>query len=107
MLLANLLAAYGNIAMQDQIVSALPRLSHNLILILAAGGLLNVVFVIAMFNWKRWGFWGFCISAIVAFSINIYAGVGVAAALAGLVGVVVLFAVLRIGKEKAGWDQLE
>ncbi len=107
MLLANLLAAYGNIAMQEGILSVFPRLSSNLILILAAGGLLNVVFVIAIFNWKKWGFWGFSVSAIIVFSINVYGGVGVFAAVAGLAGVLVLFAVLKIGKEKAGWDQLE
>lgn len=107
MLLANLLAAYGNVAMQDDILSALPKLSSNLILFLTAMGILNVVFVIAIFNWKKWGFWGFCISAIVVFSINIYGGVGILAALAGLAGVLLLFAVLKIGKERAGWDQLD
>lgn len=107
MVLANLFAAYGNIAMQEDILSALPKLSHSLLFALALVGLLNVVFAIGIYKWKKWGFWGFCVSALAAFSINIYGGVALLPALAGLAGVLVLFAVLKIGKEKAGWDQLD
>jgi hypothetical protein len=70
-------------------------------------GLLNVVFAVGIYNWKKWGFWGFCVSALAAFSINIYGGIGLLPAFAGLAGVLVLFAVLKIGKENSGWDQLE
>ena len=107
MVLANLSASFANIAMQEDILSALPRLSRNLLLVLALMGILNVVFAIAIYKWRKWGFWGFGISAFVAFSINIYGGIALFPAIAGLAGVLVLFAVLKIGKEKAAWDQLE
>lgn len=107
MVLANLFAVYGNIALQEDILSVLPRLSRNLLLALALLGLLNVVFAVGIYKWKKWGFWGFCVSALAAFSVNIYGGVALLPAFVGLAGVLALFAVLKIGKEKAGWDQLE
>jgi hypothetical protein len=107
MVLANLFGAYGNIAMQEDILPLFPKLSRNLLLVFVLASLLNVVFAIGVYKWKKWGFWGFCVSALAVFLINIYIGIGPLPALAGLTGVLLLFVALKIGKEKAGWDQLE
>jgi hypothetical protein len=69
--------------------------------------LLNVVFVIALFKWKKWGFICFCIVSVVALGINLYGGLGVGASLRGLIGIALLFGVLHIGGDKKGWSQLE
>ncbi|HEV7642948.1 MAG TPA: hypothetical protein VGO50_03320 [Pyrinomonadaceae bacterium] len=69
--------------------------------------LLNVVFLVAIFKWKKWGFYGFAVATIVSCALNFYAGVGVALSLIGLVGIAILFGVLQIGGKKKGWGQLE
>ncbi len=69
-------------------------------------GILEVVFVIALFNWKRWGFWGICALAVITVIINLSLELG-PTAFSGLIGVVLLYAVLQIGGENKGWKQLE
>ena len=39
--------------------------------------LFNIVCAIALLQWKKWGFWGFCASSIVALFINISIGLGI------------------------------
>ncbi len=56
---------------------------------------------------KKWGYWGFAVSSIVAFSVNLASGLGVGQSLLGLLGLALLYGVLQIGKENAGWSQLE
>ncbi|HPQ40829.1 MAG TPA: hypothetical protein PLV45_10690 [bacterium] len=64
----------------------------------------NIVCVIGLFYWKKWAFWGLCASALAAFAVNL--NLGVLPAIPGLLGPVILFAVLKIGRP-GGWDQLE
>jgi hypothetical protein len=75
--------------------------------VLIVFSLFNLVCAIALFQWKKWGFWGFCASSVVALVVNLSVGLGVGLALGGLVGVLLLYGVLHIGKEKKGWAQLE
>ena len=67
----------------------------------------NLVCAIALFQWKKWGFWGFCFSSVVALGINLSAGLGIGMSLAGLIGIAFLYGVLQIGKENKGWPQLQ
>ena len=69
--------------------------------------LFNLVCAIALFRWKKWGFWGLVVSAAVALCVNIAIGLGSLAAIGGVVGVLLLYGVLQIGKENKGWSQLE
>lgn len=75
--------------------------------VLALGCVANVVFTVALFRWKRWGFYGAAASAAVVFAINLAIGVSPASALLGLAGVAVLYGVLLIGGERAAWPQLD
>jgi hypothetical protein len=75
--------------------------------VLAIGGIVNVVCAIALFQWKKWGFFGFIATAAVAFVVNLMIGINILQALLGLVGIAVLYWVLQMGKEKKGWTQLE
>jgi hypothetical protein len=58
-------------------------------------------------NGKKWGFWGFIASSIVALFVNLSIGMGIGQSLLGLVGIALLYGVLHIGKENKGWPQLE
>ena len=69
--------------------------------------LFNLVCAIALYRWKKWGFWGFCASSVVALVMNLSIGLGIGLAIGGLVGVLLLYGVLHIGKENKGWPQLE
>ena len=74
--------------------------------VLAICGVLNVAFAIALFQWKKWGFFGFIATAIVIFVVNLEIGIKPIHALFGLAGVSILYGVLQIGKDKKGWTQL-
>jgi hypothetical protein len=70
--------------------------------------LFNIVCAIALFFWKKWGFWGFCAGSVAAFIANIIMGELVILALVDMViGLAVLYLVLNIGKDNKGWPQLE
>lgn len=74
---------------------------------LAALGVINVISAVALLRWKRWGFWVFVASALGVFAVNLALGLGPLSGIGGVVGVLVLYGVLQIGKEKKGWSQLE
>jgi hypothetical protein len=67
----------------------------------------NVVFVIALFRWKRWGFYGVAGTSVVAAVVNIAIGLNALQVLVGLVAPAVLYGVLQIGGDSRGWAQLE
>jgi hypothetical protein len=68
---------------------------------------LNVAFAIALFNWKKWGFFGFLVTSVAAFAQNIYLGIGIPNVVLGLMGIAIFYGVLQIGGQKSGWSQLE
>jgi len=70
-------------------------------------GAFNLVCSFALFQWKKWGFWGICVSSLVAVVVNLYVGLDIIRSLLGLVGVLLLFGVLHIGNANKGWPQLE
>lgn len=75
--------------------------------LLAMMGALNVVFAIALLKWKKWGFFGFIASSIMAFVVNLIIGINILQAIFGLASVGLLYVVLNIGKEKKAWTQLD
>ena len=75
--------------------------------ILTLGVILNIVFLIALFRWKKWGLWGSVVTYSLLFIVNLLVGISFIQAFLGLSGLVILFGVLQIGKEHKGWSQLE
>ena len=70
-------------------------------------GIFNLVCAIALFRWKKWGFWGIVTSAVATFFLNLSFGIGLGSAFLGLLGVAILYGVLHIGGEEKGWSQLD
>lgn len=68
---------------------------------------LNLVFLAALFRWKRWGIFGYAISTAAIYALNVYAGVGAGAAALGFVATVILFVGLQIGRAKSCWSQMD
>lgn len=107
MIVLNSITALAYLVGSQAIQQALPGIPAWALIVLGVVAVFNLVCAIALFNWKKWGFWGFIISSIVTLVINLNIGLGVAQSLSGLIGVAVLYGVLQIGKENKGWPQLD
>ena len=83
------------------------RIPTFALLLLSLVGVANVACAIALFKWKKFGFYGFIATSAVAFIVNLSIGLGIVPSLLGLGGVGMLYGILHIGKEQAGWGQLD
>ncbi len=68
--------------------------------------LLNVLYAVMLLKWKKWGFYGFCATTAIAFSLNLYAGIGIFRSLLGLLGIIILYILLNIGGERKAWSHM-
>lgn len=84
-----------------------PNMPEWALPVLMVGGIFNLVCTIALFKWKKWGFWGFTCSAVVVFCVNLSIGTNPVNAVVGLLGIAILYGVLQIGGDQKGWTQLE
>jgi hypothetical protein len=75
--------------------------------VLALVAAVNVAAAVAIYGWKKWGFYAFLATSLFMAGLNLYLGVGPIRALAGLIGVALLYGVLRIGGKNRAWDRLE
>jgi hypothetical protein len=107
MIVANSLVALvyllGSTSMRQQ----LPHAPGWVFPVLALLCIVNLVCAIALFKWKKWGFFGNVGTTIVTFAINVAIGISIVQAVLGLIGLAILYGVLQIGKEKKAWPQLE
>ena len=69
--------------------------------------LLNFVCAIALFRWKKWGFWGLCVTVVIGVVYNLGMGAEIRSAFGGLIWIGILYGVLHLGKENKGWLKLE
>lgn len=91
MFVANPLTAITYIFRADAILPAFPGMGVGLVYFLGALAVVNFILAIGIWNWKKWGVYGFYISVVIAFAINIYIGLGIAASAMGLLGAVLVF----------------
>jgi hypothetical protein len=70
-------------------------------------GIANIVFYIALFRWKKWGFYGLLGTTILSSFISLSLGVPIAHVIFGVVGFLILCVVLGMGGDKNAWSQLE
>lgn len=107
MIIGNTFSALAALVGTDEFRESYPNAPASTVTVITIMSLFNLVCAFALFQWKKWGFWGLCASAVVAFLINLSLGFGLVSFLSGLVGVVILYGVLHIGKENKGWPQLD
>jgi hypothetical protein len=70
--------------------------------------ILEIICAVALFSWKKWGFWGFCAVNIVGLGVDFFLGISLLwSSITVVTGIIFLFAVLNIGKEDKGWPQLD
>jgi len=101
MLIANTGTVITYLLGGEFITSVLPTIPSWSIYALTIFGLLNVLFTIFLFMWKKWAFFAFCGSAGIIFVINLIIGMGFSSIL-GLGGPIILYLILR-----SKWKLLE
>lgn len=106
MIVMNSAVALFYLVAGDVVKQALPSAPKWTLPVLIIAAAFNLVCAIALWRWKKWGFWGFVLSSIVGLIVNLSIGIG-AQSVVGLVGVAILYGVLQIGQENKGWPQLE
>lgn len=106
-IIANSALALVCLLASDTIRGNLRSSSEWVVPVLIPLALVNLVCAIGLFQWKEWGFWGYCVSTIVGFFVNLAAGFGIFQSILGLAGIFILYGVLHIGTDNEGWIQLE
>ncbi|MCB9304512.1 MAG: hypothetical protein H6566_28090 [Lewinellaceae bacterium] len=109
MIIANSLTAVTYLFMGDTVSQNLPNpIPQPMMLTLAAVSILNLVLAIMLFQWKKWAFWAFAGTSLIALAINLSLGLGVGTSLFGLVGIAILYGILQIKKDGVtAWENLE
>ena len=109
MIIANSLTGLIYLLVPENISKLLPGEVPSLFfLVLGLIGISNVVFSMALFRWKLWGFYGFIVSSLAAFVINVYIGLGTGQAIFGLAGIAILYGILQIKKDNiSAWNFME
>lgn len=107
MIVANAFTAITTPLLAASIGQSIPGFPAWVLWPISLLAVLNLLFAVALFYWKKWGFIGFCVTSILALALNLYAGIGVGRSALGLVGIAILYAVLQIGGDKRAWSQLE
>jgi len=69
---------------------------------LALTSLTALIFIFAVYKWKKWGVYGFALTTLITFSINMKMGVSNITAILGLLGITVLVYLIR-----PYWDQMD
>ena len=80
----------------SEFIAGVNYTSKTMVLLLGVLGVANVIFAVMLLKWKKLGFWGFVVSSIVVFIINLSIGIGIGQSLLGLLGVAILYGVLQI-----------
>lgn len=70
--------------------------------------ILDLFFTFFLFRWKKWAFWGTLTISVLTVLLNLYVGVDIITSFVGLLGVILLFALLQLkSKNVSGWKNLE
>jgi hypothetical protein len=89
------------------ILSRLMTMTIKSAIALSFFSIANVVFLVALSEWKKWGFLGYVGTNILIMVRGLTTGWHIGRFLLQVLWVLILYALLQIGKEKRGWTQLE
>lgn len=109
MIVLNSITALVYLVAGESISRNFPQgISNSLLMLLAFIGILNTVFAILLFRWKRWAFWGFAFTSLITFTINLSIGIGLGQSILGFAGVAILFGIMQIERNGvSAWKNLE
>ncbi|MFH1425508.1 MAG: hypothetical protein ABIG28_02140 [archaeon] len=95
MLILNSLLAIIYFFFGSIVLEAFPNVPAWAIYLFGLLTLINVVFAILLFRWKKWAFFGLCVVAIISFVINIFIGVGIFSSFLGLLSPIILYLIMK------------
>lgn len=90
MIIANALTALFHLSFPSFVSRHYPGMGRGLVLLLGLGGLLNIVFAILVWQWRRAGVYGLAAIAVLVFPLNLHIGIPVLPAAFGLLGPLIL-----------------
>ena len=102
MLIANFFTTLIYLVLNKTIASVYPNVALWIWYIYGLAALANFVFVILLFMWKKWSFFAFCGTTLVAFIMNLAIGLGIFTAIFGLIGPIILYLSM-----KSRWNLFE
>jgi hypothetical protein len=65
----------------------------------------DIIFVVALFRWQRWGFYGYVVTNVIVAALGLSFGYG--KSILGLVGIAILYLALNIGGDRKAWPRLK
>jgi uncharacterized membrane protein (DUF2068 family) len=84
------------------------ELNKTTTILLGLLSLINLIFAIGLWFWKKWAFYGFAMTAGLMFFTNLNMGVDVLSSSTSFIGIMLLFYVLQIRQNGiSGWENLE
>lgn len=95
MFVANGMSALSYLMGSETIRKVVPNMPAWAPPVLAVMSLANVAFAYGIWNYKKWGVYGIVVSSIVALVINLMSGIPITSSLFGLVGLAILFYLIR------------
>jgi len=104
MFVANLIAALASIAALAGYSH--PQMTTSSVVFSAVGACAQIVFILAIFRWHRWGWQGLLAFAVMAFYVNVVIRHDILLAVSGVAGVGVCYLVLKRGGRTAIWPRL-
>ena len=109
MMIGGVITAVMYLFTSDLITDALPvAIPQGMLIVLGLLGLLNIVFAVMLWQWKKIGFFGFAGITAVSLVINLYLSLGLTSVIGGVLGLVLLYGILQITKNgTSAWEQLE
>ena len=91
MFIANPLTAFAYFVNPEAIKQVYPSLTIYILYFMGLLAIINFGLSIAIWTWKKVGVYGIYTTMALAFCINIYAGLGFASSLMGLIGAVLIY----------------
>jgi hypothetical protein len=80
------------------------------IVVSIVASVLVIGFTVALFMWKKWGFWGLIGIEVVNIAAGVVEGetfTVITSILSAVIAIGLLYATLQIGGQNKGWTQLE
>ena len=91
MLVANFITALSYFVFTETVAATFPQVALWVWYLFGLVAFANFIFVIFLFNWKKWPFYAFCMTSIVAAVMNLMIGLQFVATIFGLLGIAILY----------------
>jgi hypothetical protein len=90
----------------DRVWEVAPNTPRWTLTVFSLFSILGIISVVAILRWMKWGFYVLCSMAVVGLAVNLYAHVSPLGAFSGLLGPVILYALLQLGGQSKAWSHL-